>query len=1144
MRHTKLRNILAAVLLPVLFLGVLMLTLDGLVKTPSVQHYILRKLGRATAYRFEAGKLRLTFRGGIGFHARDLVAESQADTVCMKAAELKVALDVRSLFRGRIVPSMVWIYRPRIEVIASGSGRPGKTFDFGEKIFSALPALRFFSVSQGSVRVRDFPFSVEELSLDVQKVKKHPDRLRIHLHGRAVSKQGHTPLRLLGFVSLRGGEDRRPAAYLNLKTGYFPLTWIPWPSSVPFSGGTGEADIRLDVASGKSVTAKGKITMKAVQFAVAKNGRSKNYRFDHLQSEFSLCFTNKTFEISSLNLKGKDFSLQAKLKTVFENRSDPHLVLSVESPFLPLEMFKRIYPDPLTPRWVKEELLPVLSGGQVRLSNLSVNGTLDQLKHLHKAGNRDVISVKIAWKNLSAFRDRGGLPFDKITGGLDIEKGGLVTHIRHAEFGNSTVTGASLDMNSLHGPGEKTVSVAGRFDLQDLKAQGDLDFSRNFWRPFLERYDSLSGELEGRLRIALGPSGWSNPRIVDGKFHAEKCALTFRQVPPPAICLDKADILMDGPGETRFAGEGHWGDSGFHVAGAIDRQWNDCTMEVTSRVNLQEIVDRFFPGKPFKIEQQSPVPCHADVKRKSGEWSFCGAVALAGLTVKTGFGSLNFRGEDDTADFDLNLYRGERLILKEVQIHTGKSALLLNGSCAWAGNGEMDLRVSTKNMPLEGLGIRSGDRGICAGGILSCDARIKGIWENPLETSVTGHLSGRDISFGLDDLPAVFNDCFFTLDFLDKDIFIRSFHIRMGKSLVDGRGHVKGWDGLTGGITANADYLNLDDFTAAANKPSQKAVRCFSPFGKTDIEVTLSAGKAKWKSLMFSPLKANFGFLSTGFFIRDVEAELPHGSIHIYEPVEKEPESDIGLVSDIKMTNQPVDDIIHSLGLKNSVDGALSMEAHLSTSCGTLTDMTSGLSGKGKFELAHGVIKRKRGAFFKVLEFLSLRNIVQLKMPDLAEKGFAFEKVSADFTIRDGEIETDNLVFESPAFNAAAQGTVSLPGRMVDLDLWIQTLGTMDSIVSRVPIIGYILTGKEKSPKGVFIYPVEVKGNWSDPEIESSVLKNLGGGVVDIFKRILLTPGHIFKQITDITTGWSDQDESGPADKAGSDASTDADHSD
>ena len=145
--------------------------------------------------------------------------------------------------------------------------------------------------------------------------------------------------------------------------------------------------------------------------------------------------------------------------------------------------------------------------------------------------------------------------------------------------------------------------------------------------------------------------------------------------------------------------------------------------------------------------------------------------------------------------------------------------------------------------------------------------------------------------------------------------------------------------------------------------------------------------------------------------------------------------------------------------------------------------------------------------------------MIKWELPDFSRKGFDFKALEAHIDIKDGNVEIDNFIFKSTTFNATAQGNIFLPTETVDFYFWIQTLEALDFVVFNVPIIGYILTEKENSPKGVIIYPLEVDGNWSNPNVKSSVLKNLGPGVINIFKRILLSPGHIFKEISEFTKG-------------------------
>jgi len=218
------------------------------------------------------------------------------------------------------------------------------------------------------------------------------------------------------------------------------------------------------------------------------------------------------------------------------------------------------------------------------------------------------------------------------------------------------------------------------------------------------------------------------------------------------------------------------------------------------------------------------------------------------------------------------------------------------------------------------------------------------------------------------------------------------------------------------------------------------------------------------------------------------------------------------------MTKQPVDDLLYSLGFrKNVLEGALNMEASLSAKGGEKKDLISGLTGSADLHIEEGRIKRK-GIVFKVMDVLSIQNIYKGRLPDFSKEGFCFEDIEGHFDIKEGIFKTDNLTMKSPVFNAVALGKIVPANKKVKFVVWVQTLETMDTLVSKVPIIGYILTGKDKSPQGVVVYPVKVKGRWSDPEVKYvPSVKQLGGGVINIIKRILLTPGRIFKDISEMT---------------------------
>lgn len=98
---------------------------------------------------------------------------------------------------------------------------------------------------------------------------------------------------------------------------------------------------------------------------------------------------------------------------------------------------------------------------------------------------------------------------------------------------------------------------------------------------------------------------------------------------------------------------------------------------------------------------------------------------------------------------------------------------------------------------------------------------------------------------------------------------------------------------------------------------------------------------------------------------------------------------------------------------------------------------------------------------------------------------------------------TEDLLVDSDAMRITAIGKVDLSKNLIDAKIGIHPLVTLDTILSHVPIAGYILTGKDKA----FIsYLYEVKGPLNDPMIEAVPVKAFGEGVFGIIKRLLETP--------------------------------------
>ena len=88
-------------------------------------------------------------------------------------------------------------------------------------------------------------------------------------------------------------------------------------------------------------------------------------------------------------------------------------------------------------------------------------------------------------------------------------------------------------------------------------------------------------------------------------------------------------------------------------------------------------------------------------------------------------------------------------------------------------------------------------------------------------------------------------------------------------------------------------------------------------------------------------------------------------------------------------------------------------------------------------------------------------------------------------------------------------GKVDLGKKQIDARIGVHPLVTLDTVLSKVPIAGYILTGKDKAFLS-FVY--EVKGDLDDPKIEAIPIKGMGEGLWGIIKRLLETPLRPFQK--------------------------------
>ena len=1114
--------ILSAFLLLFLFIGSVLL-LNELIQRPSVQRYLLEQLSRAVNFEFQTRKMEITFWGGIGVTVHDVEARSLVGPErTLSAPKARITFDALELIQRRFIPRKVYLLRPRMGfAFDKDQKQPLSTENraklFKEVVLSGLSGLGLVTIEMGRIYLKDLPLEVNHFYLNMSQETGAFRTLKISSRGKVSFKKEETGFTLNGTINQDAAALTEPVLDITINTDDTPLTWFPYPSVLPVKKGNAACNLNLKGPLSGPISAEGKIDSHDISFLVALNAGIKVYSFSQLTINFESIFSEKAFDFQYLHVQGPDFSLSSSLKLDFKDSSNPYLALEVTGDYMPLSTFKSIIPFPLIPGGIKTDLFPILSGGFVSLDLFSLKGTFQEFEHMDLPENEDAILIKLHWKELEAFKDRSSLPFRKVSGEMVIADGALrITGVK-SDFGDSTLKCASLDIsNPFRGAGSTEVSIDGFFKLKDLMKHRDNNLIPAGFRFYLQKFESASGNLDAKI-IVRHEHGWDLPVIINTSARVSSCSVMYHGLYMP-LTLDEADIEIDKDGKWQVHGTGAWGKSGFDATVSAENNFEDGSADITGQADMNDILDYFgLMNKQF-MKFKKPVACHFSLIREKGRFSCRGKANLQGVSAETRSFSIEPPGDKDSILVNLVLDGQDRLDIRNIKYLSANSFLNISGSCNLKDFDFFNLEVFSPGIAIKELGILSKKDNTPAKGTFSCDLKIDLSIKDPLTTNVTGDIEGKDFSFALSEISSPLRELNFKTEFLHKKVSIDYMNMYVGKSPLRISGNLAGWDGLKGELSINSPYLNISDFICEGMKSMPALEKMVSTrfMDRSDVHLNLNVDKGLWKKIKYGPLTADVLFKSGDFYLNQSKAKMEHGNLFLRGHLKNGKEHEAFFFSHIKLIRQPAKELFESFDInKVFVECNLSIDAMLSGKGKKMENLASGLTGSADVFLEKGKI-HKSSVIFNILNFFSIRNIYTKRPKDLSKKGFYFENIGGQITIKNGVASSENIIMRSPVFNAVARGSLNIPKNwMIDLDLGAQPLGTIDSIISKIPVIGYILTGKNKS---LVIYYFKIEGPLSNPTVKYVPLKHLGN-MADFFNRLFFAPGGLIAELYNISEG-------------------------
>ncbi len=313
-------------------------------------------------------------------------------------------------------------------------------------------------------------------------------------------------------------------------------------------------------------------------------------------------------------------------------------------------------------------------------------------------------------------------------------------------------------------------------------------------------------------------------------------------------------------------------------------------------------------------------------------------------------------------------------------------------------------------------------------------------------------------------------------------------------------------------ITVTSSKLDLDDLRMFSSS-SQK--RDSSKSTGLDVKLALNVEAGNFGDLVFSKLNASAQHENGTTYLQSFTAGVYGGTLTAKGRIA--PTGDQGdrydLTIDISRTD--AEKLFAALDISHEATGTLTLQGDLTARGNTLLDIKKSALGNIRLSMINGKLRRFN-SLAKVFSILNVSQLLKFKLPDMASGGMPYSSIKGSFSVKDGIVATQDLFINSNAINVSIIGTADIVKEELNLTLGAQPLQTVDKIVNRIPIVGWLLTGKDKNLVTAYF---EAKGKWTDPQVSAIPVKSMGRGILNIFIRAFQLPVKLFTDTGEVILG-------------------------
>ena|GEM_PF-1590913 len=211
----------------------------------------------------------------------------------------------------------------------------------------------------------------------------------------------------------------------------------------------------------------------------------------------------------------------------------------------------------------------------------------------------------------------------------------------------------------------------------------------------------------------------------------------------------------------------------------------------------------------------------------------------------------------------------------------------------------------------------------------------------------------------------------------------------------------------------------------------------------------------------------------------------------------------------LEAAEAPLRETLRCLGGKEGMaDGTFLLEAKLRAK-GRKDLLRESSTGSLYLFSAQGRIYRLT-LLARLFSVLNVMEMFKGRFPDFTGEGFPYDRLEITGRLKDGRLTIQEGVIEGPALKIFGEGTVDLPTGRLDLVMLVAPLRTVDTLLSRIPLVGQVVTGKSKT---FLSFPFKVEGPLQDPKVTPLPPSAIGKGLLGVVKRTLELPFKVIEPV-------------------------------